>query len=85
VLLSTHDSGGGVEPLVALAVRLRALGAGVLMCAAPDCGERLAEVGVPLVAAGARSVAEKLGIHGAAAAARLLVGAISRERPPLSA
>jgi hypothetical protein len=25
VLLSTHDSRGGVEPLVALAVRLRAL------------------------------------------------------------
>jgi vancomycin aglycone glucosyltransferase len=52
VLLSTYDSRGGVEPLVALAVRLRALGAETLMCAPPDCAERLAEVGVPLVPAG---------------------------------
>jgi vancomycin aglycone glucosyltransferase len=52
VLLSTYDSRGGVEPLVALAVRLQALGAEVLVCAPPDCAERLAEVGVPLVAAG---------------------------------
>jgi vancomycin aglycone glucosyltransferase len=49
VLLSTYDSRGGVEPLVALAVRLRELGAEVQMCAPPDCAERLAEVGVPLV------------------------------------
>jgi len=52
VLLSTYDSRGGVEPLVALAVRLRALGAEVRVCAPPDCAERLAEVGVPLVPAG---------------------------------
>jgi vancomycin aglycone glucosyltransferase len=52
VLLSTYDSRGGVEPLVALAVRLRALGAEVLVCAPPDCAQRLAEVGVPLVPAG---------------------------------
>src|SRR5215469_9723171 len=52
VLLSTYDSRGGVEPQVGLAVRLRALGAEVLMCAPPDCAERLAEVGVPLVPAG---------------------------------
>jgi vancomycin aglycone glucosyltransferase len=52
VLLSTYDSRGGVEPLVALAVRLRALGVEVLTCAPPDCAERLAEVGVPLVPAG---------------------------------
>jgi vancomycin aglycone glucosyltransferase len=49
VLLSTYDSRGGVEPLVALAVRLRDLGAEALVCAPPDCAERLAEVGVPLV------------------------------------
>jgi vancomycin aglycone glucosyltransferase len=52
VLLSTYDSRGGVEPLVALAVRLRELGAEVRMCAPPDCAERLAEVGVPLVPVG---------------------------------
>jgi len=52
VLLSTYDSRGGVEPLVALAVRLRELGAEVQVCAPPDCAERLAEVGVPLMPAG---------------------------------
>jgi vancomycin aglycone glucosyltransferase len=52
VLLSTCDSRGGVEPLVALAVRLRALGVEVRVCAPPDCAERLAEVGVPLVPVG---------------------------------
>jgi vancomycin aglycone glucosyltransferase len=52
VLLSTYDSRGGVEPLVGLAVRLRELGAEVRMCAPPDCAERLAEVGVPLVPTG---------------------------------
>ena len=52
VLLSTYDSRGGVEPLVALAVRLRELGAEARMCAPPDCAERLAEVGVPLVPVG---------------------------------
>src|SRR5690349_12412159 len=52
VLLSTYDSRGGVEPLAALAVALRALGAEARVCAPPDCAERLAEVGVPLVPAG---------------------------------
>jgi vancomycin aglycone glucosyltransferase len=52
VLLSTYDSRGGVEPLVALGVRLRALGAEALVCAPPDCADRLAEVGVPLVPVG---------------------------------
>jgi vancomycin aglycone glucosyltransferase len=52
VLLSTYDSRGGVEPLAALAVRLRALGADALVCAPPDCADRLAELGVPLVPAG---------------------------------
>jgi vancomycin aglycone glucosyltransferase len=52
VLLSTYDSRGGVEPLVALGVRLRELGADALVCAPPDCAERLAEVGLPLVPVG---------------------------------
>jgi vancomycin aglycone glucosyltransferase len=52
VLLSTYDSRGGVEPLVGLALRLRRLSAEVLICAPPDCADRLAEVGVPLVPVG---------------------------------
>jgi vancomycin aglycone glucosyltransferase len=52
VVLSTYDSRGGVEPMVGLAVRLQELGAEVRMCAPPDCAERLAEVGVPLVPVG---------------------------------
>jgi vancomycin aglycone glucosyltransferase len=137
-------------------VRLRALGAEVRVCAPPDCAERLAGVGVPLVpagrpvrpmvtgatprpaadlprraaelvaaqfdavaaaaegcdalvatglfpaAAGARSVAEKLGIRYVYVSycpiflpsphhpphplpGRLLLDAVSRERPPASA
>ncbi|WIM94463.1 glycosyltransferase [Actinoplanes oblitus] len=49
VLLWSCGSRGDVEPLVALAVRLRALGAEVRMCAPPDSAERLAETDVPLV------------------------------------
>ncbi|MGH3311429.1 MAG: glycosyltransferase [Streptomyces sp.] len=51
VLLSTYGSRGDVEPLVGLAVRLRALGAEVRVCAPPDedFAQRLAGVGVPLV------------------------------------
>jgi vancomycin aglycone glucosyltransferase len=52
VLLSTYGGRGDVEPLVGLAVRLRALGAQVRVCAPPDCADRLAEVGVPLVPVG---------------------------------
>ncbi|MDX6431191.1 MAG: vancomycin aglycone glucosyltransferase, partial [Streptosporangiaceae bacterium] len=54
VLLSGYDSRGGVEPLVALAVRLRALGAEVRVCAPPDeeFAELLAGVGVPMVPVG---------------------------------
>ena len=52
VLLSTYDSRGGIEPLLALAVRLQAQGAEVRMCGPPDCADRLAEVGVPLVPVG---------------------------------
>ena len=42
VLLSTYGGRGDVEPVVGLAVRLRALGAQVRVCAPPDCAERLA-------------------------------------------
>jgi vancomycin aglycone glucosyltransferase len=54
VLLSTYGSRGDVEPMAALAVRLRALGAEVRVCAPPDeeFAERLARVGVPVVPAG---------------------------------
>ncbi|WP_030437889.1 glycosyltransferase [Actinoplanes subtropicus] len=52
VLLSTSGSRGDVEALLALAVRLRTLGAEPLMCAPPSARERLAEVDVPLVAIG---------------------------------
>ena len=54
VLLSTYDSRGGVEPLIALAVRLQELGSEVRVCAPPDeeSTKRLASRGVPLVAFG---------------------------------
>ncbi|MFE0130923.1 glycosyltransferase [Streptomyces sp. NPDC059037] len=54
VLLAAYDSRGGVEPLVGLAVRLRELGADVLVCAPPDeeFTRRLAGVGVEMVPTG---------------------------------
>ncbi|MER7808973.1 glycosyltransferase [Streptomyces sp900116325] len=54
VLLSTYGSRGDVEPLVGLAVQLRALGAEVRVCAPPDedFAHRLADVGVPMVPVG---------------------------------
>ena len=52
VLFSSYGTRGDVEPLVALAVRLQALGAEVRMCAPPDYVERLAEAGVPMVPVG---------------------------------
>ena len=50
VLLSTYGSRGDVEPFVALAVQLRALGAEVRMCAPPDeeFAELLSREDVPL-------------------------------------
>ena len=62
VLLSTYGSRGDVEPMGGLAVRLRALGAEVRVCAPPDFAELLARVGAPLVPVGqpVRSV-----VHGA--------------------
>ena len=52
VLLSTYGSRGDVEPMLGLAVQLRALGAQVQVCAPPNFAERVAEVGVELVPVG---------------------------------
>ncbi|MGW6503853.1 glycosyltransferase, partial [Nonomuraea angiospora] len=54
VVLSTWGSRGDVEPLVALAVQLRELGAEARVCAPPDedFATLLARVGVPLVPLG---------------------------------
>jgi vancomycin aglycone glucosyltransferase len=51
VLLSTYGSRGDVEPMAALAVQLRALGADVFVCAPSDeeFAELLSGSGVPLV------------------------------------
>ncbi|MFE6615955.1 glycosyltransferase [Amycolatopsis sp. NPDC057786] len=49
VLLWACGSRGDVEPLVALAARLKESGAEVRVCAPPDSAERLAEIDVPLV------------------------------------
>jgi vancomycin aglycone glucosyltransferase len=51
VLLSTYGSRGDVEPIVALAVQLQALGADVRMCAPPDDEfvELVARESVPMV------------------------------------
>jgi vancomycin aglycone glucosyltransferase len=53
-LLSSYGSRGDVEPMVALAVELQALGVDVRMCAPPDEEFRqlLARAGVPLVTFG---------------------------------
>ncbi len=51
VLLSTYGSSGDVEPMVGLAVQLRALGAEAWVCAPPNFAELLACVGVPRVPA----------------------------------
>ncbi|MEZ0354269.1 glycosyltransferase [Mycobacterium sp. pR1184] len=54
VLLSTYDTRGGVEPLLAVAVQLQALGAEAVVCAPPDdeFAERAADFGIPLVGFG---------------------------------
>ncbi len=64
VTFSTFDSRGGVEPFLATARQLQELGADVQICAPPDCSDRAAEVGVPLVPVG-RSVREL--VHGSTA------------------
>jgi hypothetical protein len=61
VLLSVYGSRGDVQPLVALAVALRDLGAEVQMCAPPDddYAELLTRARVPVIPVGApiRSIA----------------------------
>ncbi|KDN21973.1 glycosyltransferase [Amycolatopsis rifamycinica] len=54
VLLSTYGTRGDVEPLVALAAELQALGADVRMCTPPDeeFTDRLAGLGIEAVPAG---------------------------------
>ncbi|MER6366355.1 glycosyltransferase [Kitasatospora sp. NPDC001527] len=54
VVLSTYGSRGDVEPLLALAERLREAGAEVRVCAPPEeeFAARLADAGVPMVAVG---------------------------------
>ena len=52
MLVSASGSRGCVEPVVGLAVPLRALGAELRVCAPPDFAELLARVGVPLVLVG---------------------------------
>ncbi|MDN3239528.1 glycosyltransferase [Glycomyces tritici] len=54
VLLSTYGSRGDVEPMAALAVRLRALGATAIVCAPPDpeFARLLADADVPAAPAG---------------------------------
>jgi vancomycin aglycone glucosyltransferase len=48
VLLSTYGSRGDVEPMVGLAVRSRALGAEVWVCAPPDFAELVAAGAMPI-------------------------------------
>ncbi|WP_372666029.1 glycosyltransferase [Amycolatopsis kentuckyensis] len=52
VLLSTYGTLGDVEPLVALAVRLRALGVDVRMCVPPEFTDRIAGLGIDAVPVG---------------------------------
>jgi len=52
VLLSTSGLRGDVEPMVALATRLRALGVQVRMCAPPDAADRFAGLDVEVVPVG---------------------------------
>ncbi|OMB92210.1 glycosyltransferase [Mycobacterium colombiense] len=63
VLLSAYDSRGGVEPLAALAVHLRALGVDARVSAPPDAefAELLARVDVPLLPFGDSLRAMKTG------------------------
>ncbi|MGW6505572.1 glycosyltransferase [Nonomuraea angiospora] len=51
-VLVTYGSRGDVEPMAGLAVRLRALGAEVRVCAPPDYADLLDDAGVPLTPLG---------------------------------
>ena len=50
--LSRYEPHGDAEPMVGVAVRSRAHGAEVGVCAPPDFAEALAGVGAPPVASG---------------------------------
>jgi vancomycin aglycone glucosyltransferase len=52
VLLSTIGSRGDVQPLVALALRLRALGQEVRVCAPPDFRDWIDSLGIPVTPIG---------------------------------
>ena len=52
VLLSTIGSRGDVQPLMALAVQLEALGQEVRLCAPPDFRESIEALGIPFVPLG---------------------------------
>jgi vancomycin aglycone glucosyltransferase len=52
VLLSTIGSRGDVQPLVALALRLRALGQEVRMCVPPDFRDWIDSLGIPVTTIG---------------------------------
>ena len=69
VVLSTYGSRGDVQPLVGLAVQLRALGAEVRVCAPPEeeFTQLLARVGMPLVPAGpsVRQLVRQVQVEGA--------------------
>lgn len=52
ILLSTIGSRGDVQPLVALAVALRALGEEVRMCVPPDFGDSIEALGVTVMPIG---------------------------------
>ncbi|MFD0274358.1 glycosyltransferase [Kitasatospora sp. NPDC127111] len=53
VLLMAYGSRGDVEPMLALAAQLRAVGSEVRVCAPPDFAELLAAAGIPLAPIGA--------------------------------
>ena len=52
VLLSTIGSRGDVQPLMALASELRALGQEVRMCVPPDFRDEIESLGIPVVPVG---------------------------------
>ena len=81
MLLSTYGGRGDVEPLVALAVRLRERGATVRACAPPDRGERLAGAGVPVVPVGqpVRPLLHRARPAGAADVSRVAAGLIAAQ------
>lgn len=59
VLLLPCGSGGAVEPVVGLAMQLRALGAEARVCAPPDCAEPQAAVSVAPSRRASRPVAAR--------------------------